>query len=75
MQEKIEKLKICSLKCSLTKMKMSGIKEKVTMVKKAAGSSLHQMLVGMLKPGTPNLSIQVKLIHIQEDKMSSHLVF
>jgi hypothetical protein len=56
-------------------MKMSGIKEKVTMVKKAAESSLHQMLVGMLKPGTPNLSIQVKLIHIQEDKMNSHLVY
>lgn len=75
MQEKIEKLRIFSLKCLHIKMKMSGIKEKVTMVKKEAESSQHPTSAGMLRQDMPNQSIQVKLIHIQEDKMNSHLVY
>lgn len=74
MQEKIEKPRTSSLKCLHIKMKMSGIKEKVTTVKKAVDFSQHQMLVGTLNLDTPNLSIQAKSIHTQEDKTNSHPV-
>lgn len=75
MQEKIEKHRIFSRKCSLTKMKMSGIKEKVTMVKKEADFNLHLTLGGTLKVVTPNQWTKAKLIHIEEDKMNLHRVY
>ena len=54
MQEKIEKLKIFNRRCSRIKMKMSGIKEKVTTVTKEEESNPHRMPVGTLRPDLPS---------------------
>jgi hypothetical protein len=42
-------------------MKMSGIKEKVTMVKKEEEFNQHPTSAGMHKQDMPNQSIQLKL--------------
>ena len=54
MQEKIEKLKIFNLRCSRIKMKMSGIKEKVTTVTKEEESSPHRMPDGTHRLDSPS---------------------
>lgn len=73
MQEKIEKLKTYNLKCLHMKMKISGIKEKVTMVKKEKESNQLLTSVGTLKQDMQSQSTKENLIHIQEDKMNSPL--
>jgi hypothetical protein len=52
---------------------MSDIKEKEIMRKKEPDSNLRQMPDGMLKQDIKNLTILVKLIHIEEDKTNLDL--
>ena len=54
-------------------MMMSDIKEKEIMRKMEPDFNLRQMPDGMLKQDIKNLTIPVKLIHIEEDKTSLDL--
>jgi hypothetical protein len=54
-------------------MMMSDIKEKEIMRKKEPDFNLRQMPGGMLKQDIKNLTILVKLIHIEEDRTNLDL--
>jgi len=56
-------------------MMMSDIKEKEIMRKMEPDFNPRQMPDGMLKQDIRNLTIPVKLIHIEEDKMSLDLKY
>ena len=66
--EKWERLITSNHKFLLIKTMMSDIKEKEIMRKKEPDFNLRQMPDGMLKQDIKNLTILVKLIHIEEDK-------
>jgi hypothetical protein len=71
--EKWERLITSNHKFLLIKMMMSDIKEKEIMRKKEPDFNLRQMPDGMLKQDIKNLTILVKLIHIEEDKTNLDL--
>ena len=71
--EKWERLITSNHKFLLIKTMMSDIKEKEIMRKMEPDFNLRQMPDGMLNQDIKNLTIPVKLIHIEEDKTSLDL--